>query len=124
MEISGGIVDYIGAFGAGVLVSFSPCVYPVMPLTASYIAGANAGGTRTRAFLISLVYVLGMAIVYTALAVGAALTGKIFGQIQSSAWLHLVVGILLIVLALMMFDKIPMPALGKGAAGKAKPYLN
>ena len=121
MLISHGILDYVAVFWAGVLVSFTPCVYPVMPLTASFIAGANANGTRRRAFLISLLYVLGMALVYAALAVIAALTGKIFGQLQNSFWFYLIIGILLIGFALVMFDRIPLPALGTQGLQKVKP---
>ena len=120
MEFSSGVLDYAAAFASGVVVSFTPCVYPVMPLTASFIAGANADGGKLRAFFISLVYVLGIAIVYTALAVFAALTGKIFGQIQNSPWLYLVEGTLLILFALMMFDKIILPTFAVGVK-KAKP---
>jgi cytochrome c-type biogenesis protein len=120
MHPSGALFDVFGAFVAGVFVSFTPCVYPVMPLTASFIAGANTGGTRLGAFVISLIYVLGMAVVYTALAVFAALTGKLFGQIQNTPGLNLAVGLLLIVFAFMMFDKITLPGASSGFK-KTKP---
>jgi len=121
MHVSGSILDYLAVFASGVVVSFTPCVYPVMPLTASFIAAANTSGTRGRGFFISLVYVLGMALVYAALAVFAALTGKIFGQIQNSPAFYLTIGALLIVFALVMFDKIALPALGRGTAHKVRP---
>ena len=122
MDISGTIMDFLVVFGLGVAVSFTPCVYPVMPLTASFIAGANASGTQTRAFFISLVYVSGMAIVYACLGIFAAMTGKIFGQIQNTPVFYSVIGVLLILCALVMFDKIAMPVLGvTGGARKVKP---
>src|SRR6185295_17848518 len=49
-------------FAGGVLTSFTPCVYPMIPVTVSYIGGA-AGGSRRRAVGLSLVYVSGLAIV-------------------------------------------------------------
>ncbi len=122
MELTGGLFDIIVAFASGLAVSFTPCIYPVMPLTASYIAGANSDGTRGRAFIISLVYVLGMALVYAGLALFAGLTGKIFGQFQNSPPFYFVTGILLAVFSLIMFDVIAMPTLGSvGGVRKAKP---
>ncbi len=121
MHVSGGILDYLVVFVSGVAVSFTPCVYPVMPLTASFIAAANTSGTRGRGFFISLVYVLGMALVYAALAMFAALTGKIFGQIQNSPAFYLIIGALLIVFAFVMFDKIELPAIGRHMHHKVKP---
>ncbi len=61
MNLSGNIFDYVIVFWGGVLVSFSPCIYPVLPITASILAGLNAEGTKLRGFVISLVYVLGVA---------------------------------------------------------------
>src|SRR4051812_27806460 len=101
MELSGGITDYFIAFVSGVLVSFTPCVYPVMPLTASFIAGANTQGKRSHGLVISLIYVLGMALVYAALAVFAALSGRIFGQIQNTGPFYLIIGGLLIFFSLV-----------------------
>ena len=74
MELQGNFFDYFIVFWAGVLVSFTPCVYPVMPITASFIAGLNTTGTKAMGFVISLVYVLGLALTYCAIAVFAALS--------------------------------------------------
>jgi len=76
MELQGNFLDYFIVFWAGVLVSFTPCVYPVIPLTASFIGGINTRGTKLMGFIISLIYVFGLALTYCALAVFAALTGK------------------------------------------------
>ena len=121
MHVSGGILDYLAVFASGVAVSFTPCVYPVMPLTASFIAAANTSGTRGHGFVISLVYVLGTALVYAALAVFAALTGKIFGQLQNSPAFYWTIGVLLIVFAFVMFDKIELPVIGRHVHHKFKP---
>ncbi len=102
------------AFGAvyvgGVLVSFTPCVYPVIPLTVAYVGG-RSGGSRSKGFFLSLVYVLGMAVTYTAIGGFAALTGRLFGQIQSNPWVHVVVANIVILLGLSMLDvfEIPVP---------------
>ncbi len=120
MNLSGNLLDYFIVFWAGVLVSFSPCVYPVMPLTASIIAGLNTTGTKLRGLILSLVYVLGVAITYSALGAFAALTGKFFGQIQNNPVTFLIVGNVLILFSLALFDVIPMPALGVDVQHKIK----
>ena len=120
MTLSGNIFDYLIVFWSGVLVSFSPCVYPVMPITASIIAGVNTTGTKWRGFAISCVYVLGLAITYGTLAVIASLTGKFFGQLQNHPAIFLVVGIVLFLFGLVLIDVIPMPALGINYQEKIK----
>ena len=75
----------LAAYLGGVLASFTPCVYPVIPITVAYI-GARSSTSKTKGFLLSIIYVLGMAAVYTALGGFAALTGKLFGQIQTNPW--------------------------------------
>ncbi|HLF18672.1 MAG TPA: cytochrome c biogenesis protein CcdA [Candidatus Omnitrophota bacterium] len=112
MQLSGNLFDYVVVFWGGVLVSFTPCVYPVLPLTAGFIAGINTKGSRLMGFVISLIYVFGIAITYSALAIFASLTGKVFGQFQNHPFVYFIVSLLLLVFALAMFDKIPMPTLG------------
>ena len=120
MNLSGNIFDYFVVFWSGVLVSFSPCVYPIMPVTATIIAGLNTSGTKLRGFVISLIYVLGVAITYCALGAAAALTGKFFGSVQNHPAAFWIVGNVLIIFSLVMFDVIPMPALGINVAHKIK----
>ncbi len=112
MNLTGGWSDYMIAFWGGVLVSFSPCVYPVLPVTAGFVAGFNTRGTQWMGFVISLVYVLGMAMTYCGLAVFAALTGKIFGQFQNNPIVYIVVANILLFFALVMSDLVPLPAFG------------
>lgn len=121
MGLSGNISDYFIVFWAGVLVSFSPCVYPVMPITAGFIAGLNTKGTKLQGFLISLVYVLGLAITYCTLGVIAALSGKVFGYIQNNPAVFLIVGNVLIFFSLVLFDIIPVPMIGAHVANKLRP---
>ncbi len=120
MNLTGSFLDYFIVFGSGVLVSFTPCVYPVMPLTASFIGGINTKGTKLNGLFLSLIYVFGMAIVYCSFAVFAALTGKVFGQIQNNPIIYLIVANVLILSALAMFDIIPLPTLGFSTHHKIK----
>lgn len=95
------ILSYLAAYMGGVLVSFTACVYPVIPITVGYI-GARAGGSRGKGFLLSLIYVLGMSVTYTILGAAAALSGKLFGQIQASPWTYFVIGNLCLMMGLAM----------------------
>jgi len=81
-------------FGAGVLTSFTPCVYPMIPVTVTFIGGA-AAGNRRRAISLSFVYVIGLALIYAALGVLTAMAGKTFGSFTRNPWIFLAVGVLI-----------------------------
>jgi thiol:disulfide interchange protein DsbD len=100
-----------GFYVAGLLLSFTPCVLPMVPILSSIIAGQGAVSTQ-RGFLLSLSYVLGMAATYTAAGAVAALAG---GQVQAlfqKPWLITLFAGLFVVLALGMFGlfELQMPA--------------
>jgi len=103
------LTSLIIAFIGGVLASLTPCVYPMIPITAGVIGHANVGGSRWRGFFLSLIYVTGMALAYAALGVFAAATGRFFGTINSSPWTFLVVGNVLLLFGLAMLDAVPLP---------------
>ncbi len=94
---------HVAAYLAGLLVSFTPCVYPVIPLTVAVI-GEQENVSATRGFVLSLFFVLGLALTYTALGVLAALTGKLFGTIQTHPLTMGVLGVLFIAMGLSMLD--------------------
>ena len=99
---------YLAVFAGGVLVSFTACVYPVVPITIAFI-GARSAGSRTRGFFLSLVYVLGMALTYTALGGIAALSGKLFGQLQTNPWTYFVMANICILMGLAMLEVFILP---------------
>ena len=116
---AGSVTAIFVVFAAGVLTSFTPCVYPMIPVTVTYIGGA-AGGDRRRAVALSVTYVLGLAAMYAALGIAAALLGKIFGDFTRNPWVYGSVGAIIFVLGLAMLDVFTIPALmtqiqGKGA---------
>jgi thiol:disulfide interchange protein DsbD len=98
------------AFLGGVLTSFTPCVYPVIPITVGFIGGGS-GGSKRRGFILSVSYVLGLAIVYSAMGLFASLSGRLFGQMSASPWANLLIAVICIIFALTMFDVIHIPAL-------------
>jgi cytochrome c-type biogenesis protein len=64
------LLAYLAVYLGGLLVSFTPCVYPVVPITVACI-GAHGGGARSRGFVLSMFYVLGMAVTYILLGAAA-----------------------------------------------------
>lgn len=98
-------------FAAGLATSLTPCVYPMVPITAGILGGPGAvGRTRSRTALVTAVYVLGLAMVYATLGLIAGLTGTLFGTISSNPWAYFTFGNLLLVAALAMLDVIPVNA--------------
>jgi thioredoxin:protein disulfide reductase len=100
-----------GFYVAGLLLSFTPCVLPMVPILSSIIAGQGPVSSR-RGFLLSLSYVLGMAATYTAAGALAAYAG---GQVQAlfqKPWLITSFAALFVVLSLGMFGlfELQMPA--------------
>ena len=97
-------------FGAGVLTSLTPCIYPMIPITASVISGtAREGQSRWRTLGLTITYVVGMATLYALLGLLAGLTGTLFGSISANPWALLAVGNLLLLFSLFMLDVFPIP---------------
>ncbi|NBW65669.1 hypothetical protein EBR44_07890 [bacterium] len=110
-RLSGSPVTAIPAlFVAGLLTSLTPCVYPMIPITAAIVGGSSVGAppTRGRTVALTLSYVLGLSVVYSALGLFAGLSGTLFGSVSSNPWLYFGMANLLIVAALGMLDVIPV----------------
>lgn len=73
-----GLLSIVIAFAVGLLSTFTPCVYPLIPITLS-IFGASGEVSRKRSFVLSLAYVFGIAVTYTVLGMVVASSGKYFG---------------------------------------------
>ena len=98
-------------FIAGVLTSLTPCIYPMIPITAAIVGGQTVGEgrpPRARAALLTLMYVTGLAVVYASLGVLAGMTGTMFGTVSTNPWLYLFMANLLVVAALSMLDVLPI----------------
>jgi thiol:disulfide interchange protein DsbD len=87
----------------GLILSFTPCVLPMVPILSFIIVGEGSNVKRSRSFLLSLTYVLGMAIVYTALGVAAGLLGEGLAASLQNPWVLGVFAILMAGLSLSMF---------------------
>jgi cytochrome c-type biogenesis protein len=98
-------------FGAGLVTSLTPCVYPMIPITAGIIAGtAGDSPTRWRTASLTLTYVTGLAALYAFLGLLAGLTGSLFGTVSASPWARLAIGNVLLIFALAMLDVIRFSA--------------
>src|SRR6185503_2681620 len=101
-----------GFYVAGLLLSFTPCVLPMVPILSSIIAGQGGTVSARRGFLLSLSYVLGMAATYTAAGAVAALAGNQVQALFQKPWLITLFAGLFVVLSLGMFGlfELQMPA--------------
>jgi cytochrome c-type biogenesis protein len=120
-------------FIAGVLTSLTPCIYPMIPITAAIVGGgAVTDGAvpraRSRSVMLTFSYVLGLAGVYAALGVFAGLSGTMFGSVSTNPWLYFAMANLLVLTALAMLDVIPVRipskllnrAAGAGSGGSVR----
>ena len=104
-------------FAAGLATSLTPCVYPMIPITAGILGGAGASGiSRRRTAVITVAYVGGLALVYALLGLLAGLTGSLFGAIASSPGAYFLTGNLLLVLGLALLDVFTVNAPERAAA--------
>src|SRR5438270_1906404 len=101
-------------FAGGVLTSLTPCIYPMIPITAAIVGGSEAAAgsaaprARWRPLGLTLTYVFGLALVYSALGLFAGLTGTLFGTVSTNPWLYFLMANVLLVAALAMLDVIPV----------------
>ena len=111
-----GLADALGGLGwaktagvflvLGLLLAFTPCVLPMIPILSSIVLGgvAQPRPTRGRGLALAATYVLGMSVVYTALGVAAGLSGAGLAAWLQTPWVLSLFALLLAVLALAMFD--------------------
>jgi thiol:disulfide interchange protein DsbD len=97
----GSLLAYGLIFIGGLLTAFTPCVYPLIPITVS-VFGARQAKSKLAAGSIAICYVLGIAAMYAALGVLAASTGAVFGQFLSHPAVSAAVGAIFIALALSL----------------------
>ncbi|MCC5793949.1 MAG: protein-disulfide reductase DsbD [Chromatiales bacterium] len=103
--ISGGsLLAMVALFtGLGLLLAFTPCVLPMVPILARIIVGQGPDVTTRRAFLLSLSFVMGMALTYTLAGAAFAAAGQQVQGVLQQPWVIIAVAALFSVLALSMF---------------------
>jgi len=100
---SGSLLVMLGSFYlAGLLLSLTPCVLPMVPILSGIIAGAGSNITTSRAFALSLTYVLGMAFTYTAAGIVCAAAGRQVQAVFEQWWVIALFAALFVVLGASM----------------------
>ncbi len=90
-------------FGFGLLLAFTPCTFPMIPILSGIIVGQGHHISRGRAFALSLVYVLGMAVAYALAGVAAGLSGTLLSAALQNAWVLGGFALVFVLLSLSMF---------------------
>jgi thiol:disulfide interchange protein DsbD len=90
-------------FGAGLLLSLTPCVFPMIPILSGIIVGRGHKITHMHAFILSLAYVLGMAITYAIAGVAAGYSGNLISNALQTPWVLGSFAALFVILSLSMF---------------------
>ena len=118
---------FLAIFALGVVVSLTPCVLPMIPITLSIVTGSRQhaeGRSRLRTALAgltsSIVYVLGVSITYALLGVAVVIFGAVFRSYLQDRIVQTLVGVLFVVLGLAMVGVInlPIPGWGRGTLDK------
>jgi thiol:disulfide interchange protein DsbD len=118
----GSFLTFLFIFFAGVLTSFTPCIFPMIPITLSILGSQTIGKSRWKGFVISLLYVHGIATTYSLLGLIAAKTGTLFGSYLSSPIVVSAIAILFFAMALSMFGlfEIQVPVFIRSKLGNKK----
>lgn len=102
LDRNGMFLVLLSIFVGGLALNLTPCVYPVIPLTVGFF-GNQSEGSKGRMFGLAGLYVLGMATMYSALGVAAALSGRLFGSMLQNPWVLGAIAAALFAMALSMF---------------------
>jgi len=92
-----------GFFGAGLLLAFTPCVFPMIPILSGIIVGKNAHVSRGKAFTLSLAYTLGMCLTYTLAGVAAGLSGQLLSSALQTPAALIAGALIFVALSFSMF---------------------
>jgi thiol:disulfide interchange protein DsbD len=106
------VITVLTFFGFGLLLAFTPCVFPMIPILSSIIVGQGEGLTTRRAFMLSLTYVLAMALTYTVAGVIAGMFGSNVQAVFQNPWVLTGFAAVFVILSLSMFGffELQMPS--------------
>ncbi|MBC7741124.1 MAG: thioredoxin family protein [Bdellovibrionaceae bacterium] len=115
---------FLLVFFAGVLTSFTPCIFPMLPITISILGYHANHGNRFHNFSRAVAYVFGIAITYSLLGVAAALTGSLFGSALTNKFVVFALCLLFILMAFSMWGafEIQVPAFIRNRFGSGKSH--
>lgn len=118
------LLSFISVFLAGILTSFTPCIFPMLPITISILGYHADKNSRFKNFSRSLAYVLGIALTYSSLGVVAALTGSLFGSMLTNKYVLGSLVLLFFTMAMSMWGlfEIQAPAFIRNKLGTGKSH--
>jgi len=99
----GGLLVFVLAFFAGILTSFTPCIFPMIPITLAVLGNDAQKRSRGQNFLLSCIYVLGIATTYSVVGLAAATSGALFGASLGNPYVLTVVCIVFLAMSLSMY---------------------
>lgn len=102
LEIKGPII-FVLAFIAGILTSFTPCIFPMIPITLAVLGNGSERRSRKENFLLSVLYVLGIATTYSLLGLIAASSGALFGASLGNPYILTLVSLVFLAMSLSMY---------------------
>lgn len=113
-QLSGGklALSLLAFFGAGLGLSFTPCMLPMLPILSGIIVGHGPSISRTRSFVLASAYVIGMALSYAVAGVAAGLSGTLLASALQNVWVLGTFALIFIVLSGAMFGfyELQLPA--------------
>ena len=125
LESNGLIIGLFFVFLGGLALNLTPCVYPLIPITVGYFGGQSEGST-TKLFFMGILFILGLAVTYSAIGVVTSLTGAVFGALLQNPIVILSVVAILLILSLSMFGvyefKLPDKLVNKAGGAKGGYY--
>lgn len=96
-------LTFVFVFFMGILASFTPCIFPMIPITLTILGSSGKNKNTKQRFLNSLIYVFGISLTYAVLGVTAAITGGLFGSTLSSPYVIASISAIYLLMALSMF---------------------
>lgn len=125
LESKGLLIGLLLVFLGGLALNLTPCVYPLIPITVGYFGGQSEGST-TKLFMMGILFILGLAVTYSAIGVVTSLTGAIFGALLQNPIVILIIVAIMVALSLSMFGvyefKLPDSLVNKAGGAKAGLY--
>lgn len=104
------LITFIAVFFAGILTSFTPCIFPMIPITLAILGHGQEKRNQLQNFFLSCFYVLGIALTYSVLGLIAASTGSLFGSALQQPWFLFLISIIFFTMTLSMYGLFEMQA--------------
>ena len=125
LESKGLLLGLLLVFVGGLALNLTPCVYPLIPITVGFFGGQSEGST-TKLFFMGILFILGLAVTYSAIGVITSLTGAVFGALLQNPIVILLIVLIMVALSLSMFGvyefKLPDSLVNKAGGAKSGLY--